>query len=113
MSSLALPLLLIWPLLPFASVHLALAPLDTLVLWQSKANVAHHLFVYSQRCPLAALYISVTPINLYPSLSFCLFAARQSGGHLGCCRLHCQLGQQRIERQQGAAGGDYRAAHSQ
>lgn len=71
MSSLAL-LLLIWPL-PFASVHLALAPLDALVLWESKANVAHHLFVYSQRCPLAALYISVTPINLYTSLSVSVY----------------------------------------
>lgn len=59
MSSLALALLLlIWPL-PFASVHLALAPLDALVLWQRQ----------SKRC----------------SSSFCLFSALPSHSSLHLC----------------------------
>lgn len=62
---------------------------------------------------LSQLFTSLSLLLISIAISVCLFAARQSGGHLGCCRLHCQLGQQRIERQQGTAGGDYRAAHSQ
>lgn len=62
---------------------------------------------------LSQFFTSLSLLLISISISVCLFAARQSGGHLGCCRLHCQLGQQRIERQQGTAGGDYRAAHSQ
>lgn len=62
---------------------------------------------------LSLLFTSLSLLLISIAISLCLFAARQSGGHLGCCRLHCQLGQQRIERQQGTAGGDYRAAHSQ